>query len=134
MNFVEAAQTIALTEKPEPKQPSQWRYIGKEYPRVDIKPKTNGEAIYTIDAALPDMLTCAIARPSRFGAKVKSFDPAPALAINGVAEVVATPIGVAVLAEGYRQGPRASALYQLPPRGRRAAARRRWPSSPPACG
>jgi len=37
----------------------------------------------------------------RFSAKVKSFEAAPAFAINGVVEVVATPSGVAVLAKGY---------------------------------
>ncbi|MGO8952990.1 MAG: molybdopterin cofactor-binding domain-containing protein [Rhodomicrobium sp.] len=99
--FVETAQTIALGQPPKPKVPSQWRYIGKSYPRVDVKPKTDGSAIYTLDVNMPDMLTCVIARPTRFGAKVKSFDTAPALAVNGVAEVFATPSGVAVLANGY---------------------------------
>jgi isoquinoline 1-oxidoreductase beta subunit len=66
-----------------------------------MKPKTDGQAIYTIDVTLPKMFTCVIARPTRFGAKVKSFDAASALAINGVAEAFATPSGVAVLANGY---------------------------------
>jgi isoquinoline 1-oxidoreductase subunit beta len=99
--FVQAAQNIAAPSDVKPKEPSQWRYIGKAFPRVDAKPKTDGTAIYTIDVKLPDMLTCVIARPTRFGAKIKSFDPAPAMAVNGVVEVVATPLGVAVLAKGY---------------------------------
>ncbi len=99
--FVQVAQAITLTAEPKPKTPSQWRFIGKEFRRVDTKPKTNGEALYTIDVKLPGMLTCVIARPTRFGAKVKSFDAAPAMAINGVVEAVATPSGVAILAKGY---------------------------------
>jgi isoquinoline 1-oxidoreductase beta subunit len=99
--FARAAQKVALHGAPMPKTSSQWRYIGKHFPRVDVKPKITGEAIYTIDVRLPDLLTCVIARPTRFGAKVKSFDPAPALAIDGVVEVVATPSGVAVLAKGF---------------------------------
>ncbi len=47
------------------------------------------------------MLTCLVARPSRFDAKVKSFDAAPALAVPGVKEVFAVSQGVAVLADGY---------------------------------
>jgi len=47
------------------------------------------------------MLTALIARPPLFGATVKSFDPAPALAIAGVTDVVQTPRGVAVLAENF---------------------------------
>ena len=64
-------------------------------------PKTNGTAMYTIDVKLPDMLTCVIARPTRFAAKAQSFDPAPALAIPGVKEVFVVPEGVAVLADGF---------------------------------
>ncbi len=99
--FVQLAQTIAAAADVKPKEPSQWRYIGKEFARVDVKPKTNGTAVFTIDVKLPEMLTAVIARPSRFGAKIKSFDPAPAMAVKGVVEVVATPLGVAVLAQGY---------------------------------
>jgi isoquinoline 1-oxidoreductase beta subunit len=101
--LVETAQTISAPQDVKPKEPSQWRYIGKDFARVDAKPKTDGTAVYTIDVKLPDMLTCVVARPTRFGAKVKSFDPAPALAVSGVAEVFAIPTGVAVLAKGYWQ-------------------------------
>lgn len=101
--LVETAQALPAPQDVKPKDPSQWRYIGKEFARVDAKPKTNGTAVYTIDVKLPDMLTCVVARPTRFGAKVKSFDPAPALAVSGVSEVFAIPTGVAVLAKGYWQ-------------------------------
>ncbi len=101
--LVETAQAIPAPQDLKPKDPSQWRYIGKDFARVDAKPKTNGTAVYTIDVKLPDMLTCAVARATRFGAKVKSFDPAPALAVSGVAEVFAIPTGVAVLAKSYWQ-------------------------------
>jgi isoquinoline 1-oxidoreductase beta subunit len=108
--LVEAAQAVPPPPDVKPKEPSQWRYIGKEFPRVDAKPKTDGTATYTMDVKLPDMLTCVLARPTRFGAKVKAFDPAPALGIPGVAEVFAVPSGVAVLAKGFwaaRKGVRA---------------------------
>ena len=44
---------------------------------------------------------CLVARPTRFHAKVGSFDAAPALAVPGVKEVFAVSQGVAVLADGY---------------------------------
>ncbi len=91
--LVEIAQAIPAPQDVKPKDPSQWRYIGKDFARVDAKPKTNGTAVYTIDVKLPDMLTCVVARPARFGAKVKSFDPAQALAVSGVAEVFADSHG-----------------------------------------
>lgn len=99
--FVDAATRVTLTGKPTPKDKEAWRYIGKHVAKVDTVSKTNGSAQYTIDVKLPDMLTCVIARPPRFAGKVKSFDAAPALAVNGVKEVFAVPQGVAVLATGY---------------------------------
>jgi isoquinoline 1-oxidoreductase beta subunit len=99
--LAEAAQAITLTGPAKPKDPSAWRLIGKGVPRVDTVSKTNGTAEFTIDIKLPDMATCVLARPSRFGSKPKSFDPAPALAIPGVKEVFAVPQGVAVLADNF---------------------------------
>src|SRR6185369_2146447 len=99
--LVTLAQEMELSGPFKPKTPDAWRLIGTKVPKVDTVPKTNGTAIYTIDVKLPDMLTCVIARPSRFAAKAQSFDPAPALAVPGVKEVFAVPEGVAVLADGF---------------------------------
>lgn len=95
------AQTITLKSEAKPKEPGQWSYIGKSGHKVDTREKTEGKATYTLDVNLPDMLTCVIARPSRFDAKVKSFDSSAAMKIKGVVEVVQVPQGVAVLARGY---------------------------------
>ncbi len=103
--FGELAQLAQETEVAgpfKPKEPDAWKLIGAaKLPKVDTIEKTNGTATYTIDVKMPDMLTCVIERPSRFNAKVKSFDAGAALAIPGVKEVFAVPQGVAVLAEGY---------------------------------
>jgi isoquinoline 1-oxidoreductase subunit beta len=95
------AQEIELAGPFKPKEPDAWKLIGTRLPKVDTVPKTNGTAMYTIDVKLPNMLTCVVARPSRFGAKVKSFDAAPALDVAGVKEVFAVSQGVAVLADGF---------------------------------
>jgi isoquinoline 1-oxidoreductase beta subunit len=95
------AQTVTLTGPVEPKKPGEWRLIGKGVPRVDTPSKTDGTARFTIDVKLPDMLTCVLARPTRFGAKAQSYDPAPALAVPGVKEVFTVPQGVAILADGF---------------------------------
>ena len=111
--LVEAAQAMTPPAEIKPKAPDQWRYIGKSYPRVDTMPKTDGTAVFTIDVKLPDMLTCVIARPTRFGAKVKSFDAGPALAVKGVAEVFAVPSEVAVLAKGYWQAKKGAEALKI---------------------
>jgi len=99
--LTEIAQGITLPGPFTPKTPSEWRLIGKDVPRVDTVPKTDGTAQFTIDVKLPDMLTCVIARPTRFGAKAKAYDAAPALAVPGVKEVFTATQGVAVLAGGF---------------------------------
>jgi len=95
------AQTVVIKGQPNPKDPGDWRLIGKHVPKVDTVSKTNGSAMFTIDVKLPDLATCLIARPSRFGAKPKDVDPAPALAVPGVKEVFIVPEGVAVVADGF---------------------------------
>lgn len=81
------------------KAADQFTYIGKSFPRVDSKAKTNGSAVYTLDVRMPDMLTAVIARPPKFGAKVASFDASKAEQIAGVVKVVQIPQGVAILAK-----------------------------------
>ncbi len=90
-----AAGTLKL------KDPAQFTLIGTRLPRKDTPEKITGTAIYTFDVKLPGMLTALVARPPRFGAKVKSFDAKAAKAVKGVVDVVAIPTGVAVLAEGF---------------------------------
>ncbi len=93
-----AAAEQAVPEQVRLKEPSEFKLIGQRIARKDSPEKINGSAIYTQDIHLPDMLTAVVAHPPRFGALVASFDPAPALAIDGVVEVVEIPNGVAVLA------------------------------------
>jgi isoquinoline 1-oxidoreductase beta subunit len=100
-DLCERAAAIQLSAQPALKTPDRWVYIGKSFKRVDSKPKTNGQAQFTMDVTLPDMLTCVIARPTRFGASVKACDASAAMAVKGVVETVAVPAGVAVLAKGY---------------------------------
>ena len=100
--LAELAQATEVAGPFTPKHPDAWKLIGSaKLPKVDTLEKTNGTATYTIDVKMPDMLTCLIERPSRFNAKVKSFDATAALAVPGVKEVFAVPQGVAVLASGF---------------------------------
>jgi isoquinoline 1-oxidoreductase subunit beta len=82
------------------KDPKDWKLVGRRAPRVDSRGKIDGSAVFTFDVRLPDMLTAVIARPPRFGAKVKSFDASAARRVNGVTDVVQVPAGIAVVARG----------------------------------
>lgn len=81
------------------KTESQFRYIGKNMPRVDIPDKVAGKAVFGLDVEVPDMLYCVIARPPAYGAKPVSQDDRAAEAVKGVRKIVATPNGIAVIAD-----------------------------------
>jgi isoquinoline 1-oxidoreductase beta subunit len=99
------AAKLPVPADAKPKDPKDYKLIGKDIRRVDAREKSTGTALFTQDVKLPGMLTAVVAHPPRFGAKVKSFDASKAKAIKGVQAVVAfeTPIraGVAVLATDF---------------------------------
>ncbi|AXP04533.1 xanthine dehydrogenase family protein molybdopterin-binding subunit [Pseudomonas fluorescens] len=71
------------------KQPSEFRYIGKEASRaIDGADIVNGRAVFGADVHLDGMLYAVIARPPVYGGKVKSVDSSAALKVAGVVKVV----------------------------------------------
>ena len=100
--FGELAELAALESVPKKialKDPKDWVYIGKTFPRVDSKAKSTGAAKYTIDQQFDGMLTAFVARAPLFGGTVKSYDAAAAEKVPGVVKVLRVPSGVAVLAK-----------------------------------
>ncbi len=93
-----AASKMPVPDAPKLKDPKDFVFIGKSFPRLDQSAKVTGKPIFTQDVMLPDMVVAVVARPPKFGATVASFDAAPAKAVKGVVEVVQIPQGVAVLA------------------------------------
>ncbi len=71
------------------KQPSEFRYIGKEASRaIDGADIVNGRAVFGADVHFDGMLYAVIARPPVYGGKVKSVDSSEALKVPGVIKVV----------------------------------------------
>jgi len=82
------------------KSTGAFKLIGRDgLPRLDSRAKTCGEQSYGIDQHLPGLKFAVLARPPRFGGKVKSVDASAAKAIRGVTDVVTIDRGVAVLAD-----------------------------------
>ena len=116
LSFGEAAKVaatleIAPTDHMELrfKPASEWRYVGKPIPVVDLDPIVRGKATYGIDVTIPGMKYASVERCPVYGGKALHFDAADALKVPGVEQVVeipATPIpsgfyplgGVAVIA------------------------------------
>ncbi|MDR6380816.1 xanthine dehydrogenase family protein molybdopterin-binding subunit [Paraburkholderia caribensis] len=96
-----AAAALPVPENVALKAPKNFRLIGSQAPRVDVPPKTDGTAQFTLDVTLPGMLVAVMQRPPLFGATVRSFDASAAKAVPGVVNVVQVPRGVAVVAKSF---------------------------------
>ena len=77
--------------KPKLKDPSDWKYIGKDLAQFDNYDMSTGGANYGADASIPGMRIAVIARAPVFRGKVKSFDASEALKIQGVEQVIEIP-------------------------------------------
>jgi isoquinoline 1-oxidoreductase beta subunit len=115
--FGELAEAAALLPVPAEvtlKNPKNFKLIGAvRLPRIDCKAKTLGTAVFASDFSLPGMLTAVIARPPRFGAVVRGFDPTAAKTVPGVTDVVQTPTGVAVVAKSFSAARRGRNLLHI---------------------
>jgi isoquinoline 1-oxidoreductase beta subunit len=80
------------------KKESEFRYIGKVLPRLDIPAKVSGKAVFGLDVDLPDLHYAVIARPPAYGAKPIYFDEKAAEKVKGVVKVASIPMGIAVCA------------------------------------
>lgn len=99
-DFVEAASMQPVPQAPALKDPKDWIYIGKQFPRVDRETKSTGAVgLYTQDMQPENLLVAVLARPPRWGATVKSFDATETKKVKDVVDVVQVPQGIAVLAK-----------------------------------
>jgi isoquinoline 1-oxidoreductase beta subunit len=100
-SLVAKASTLPVPDQVTLKDPKNFKLIGTHVPRVDVPPKTNGTAQFTIDVTFPGMLVAILQRPPQFGGTVKSFDATAAKAVPGVVDVVQVPRGVAVVGKSF---------------------------------
>ena len=100
----EKAAKFQVPQDPLLKNESEFRYMGKPMPRVDVPEKVRGKAVYGLDVndgnvkELKGMLYAVIARPPAYGAKPQSFDQKAAEQVKGVVKVMEIPMGIAVCA------------------------------------
>jgi isoquinoline 1-oxidoreductase beta subunit len=95
------AATMPVPREASLKDPSAFKIIGRPTRRLDTPEKTDGKALFGLDASVPGMLTAVVARSPVFGGKVKSFDGQKAKAVPGVQEIIQVESGVAVVAESF---------------------------------
>jgi len=107
--LVQEAAKLTPPEKPPLKSRDKFTIIGKPISRKDVPMKTNGEAKFGIDMAVPGMLYASIRHCPQFLGKLKSFNEEEILKMPGVRKVLKTSRsvfghqveGVAVVADNY---------------------------------
>ena len=111
--LVADAAQLPVPQKPVPKTPDRYVYIGKHVSKVDSKAKTDGSALFTQDVRLPNMVHAAVRRPPAFGATVKKVEDGAARAIPGVLDIKPIPSGVAVYARDTWTAQRGAAALEV---------------------
>jgi isoquinoline 1-oxidoreductase beta subunit len=70
------------------KDPSNYRIVGTNMPRLDVPAKVDGSAIFGTDITLPNMLYATVKHAPVFGSKIKSYNPDRVLERPGVEKVI----------------------------------------------
>jgi isoquinoline 1-oxidoreductase subunit beta len=98
-DLADAAGAVPVPQDPPLKDPKDFKLIGKPLKRFDTPSKTNGSAIYGIDAMLPGMKFATLAACPVFGGKVAKVDDTAAKAVPGVRQIVVLDDLVAVVGD-----------------------------------
>jgi isoquinoline 1-oxidoreductase beta subunit len=105
-----AQQPVPKKEELKFKSPSEYRYVGKDMPTVDLNDLTTGHGTFGMDARVPGMVYASIERSPVFGGTLVKFDDQETRKVAGVQQtVVLDPLkppylfqplgGVAVIAD-----------------------------------
>lgn len=96
---VEGESEWELPDTPKLKPKSEFKYIGRGIPRLDLHDKVVGAPIFGIDASYPDMLYASVVRPRLVDAQMSNFDISDAKDMPGVVEIVQESGFVGVVAK-----------------------------------
>ncbi len=97
----EAAAKLTPPKDVKVKDPKDWKIAGKPLKRLDTVEKTVGQAMYSMDTKLPNMVIATIKQCPVHGGKLKSFDAAEAKSMKGVKNVLQIGEAVVVVADTF---------------------------------
>lgn len=99
--LAEAASKLQFPKTVTLKDGADFTLIGKSMKRLDSPVKTNGQALFGIDARLPNMGVAAVMASPVTGGKVAAVDEEKAMAVKGVRQVLRIEGAVAVVADNF---------------------------------
>jgi len=106
-DFIAKAAQMTFSGDAPLKAKADFKYIGKEFARIDAQAKSTGTAIYGADVDIDDMHHAVVLRSPVAGGKLVSFDAAQSLASPGVTDVIEIDAGVAIVAKQFWQAKKA---------------------------
>jgi len=98
IDLAEAAASITPPKDVALRPSSEWKYLGRDMPRVDMLAKSTGTAEYGADIRLEGMRFATVRINPRLGAAMTSFDASEAKGMAGVEKVIDLGNGIAVVA------------------------------------
>lgn len=93
------------------KPASAYRFIGHDFPRVDVPLKVNGEAKFGIDTQLPGMVYAAVVYPPVEGEKVIGIEGSGG-SVKNILAITPTPFGIAIIGKTPESALKAKALIK----------------------
>lgn len=111
--LVDSAAKLSLPEAIPLKAPKDFKLIGTPAKRTDSPSKVNGTAVFGIDVHPDGMKVAAITICPIVGGTLDEVDPAPAMAVRGVREVIRTDNAVAVIADHMGAARKGVAALQI---------------------
>lgn len=96
-----AASQLPAPQKIALKDAREFKLVGKPAKRLDARGKTDGSAMFGIDAQVKGLKVAVVAASPVIGGKLKSVNDAKARKLRGVRQVVRLENAVAVVADNY---------------------------------
>lgn len=112
-DLADAAKEVPVPDQVQLKSADDYKWIGKDLPRIDSAAKIDGSAQFGVDVDLPNMKVAIVLRCPHFGGSLDSFQAERALAVPGVQKIFPIHNGIAIVADGYWQARQAANLVQV---------------------
>ncbi|NNE58300.1 MAG: xanthine dehydrogenase family protein molybdopterin-binding subunit [Hellea sp.] len=97
--LAETAAKINPVKNVKLRDPSEWKFLGRDIQRTDIVAKSTGTQDYGIDMEMEGLVYATVRANPGIGGGVKSFDASDATKMRGVHKIMPVAHGVAVIAD-----------------------------------